>query len=387
MLLVLIYLWLRGMLDAVKVLGHDDIWGAFVSGLVLLVLYLLLMTASGLPVPAGSINVIVLFFGVGMAALAFSSLKITVGLDRALGLGQRRVSRTPALSRYWLVSVVTTILVLLGLGLFIGFMLAPEQVASLLTLAGVVLSTLWRWISLVILAIGYVLFVIAYFIGLLLQPLIKWLMSLLGGPQARQPQQPASPLPLLPSIGNATATLPDAYRWIALAVFLLVVTVIFALVLRRLRASQTEEFDEERESILSMDLLQDQLAKLLQKLFGGLRTGAAFNPFLSLADESDTRRTIRGAYQALLAAATQQGQARPPGKTPHEYQQQLAEQLPEATTVLATLTEQYDHARYAAEPPTPEAADAAQQAWTQVETMLVTQSQQAAASESITSVS
>ena len=384
MLFVLIYLWLRGMLDAVKVLGHDDVWAAFVSGLVLLVLSLLMMTATDIPVPIGAIYVIVLFFGVGMAALAFSSLKITIGLDRALGLGQRRISRTPALSRYWLISVFTTILVLLGLGLLIGFVLAPEQVASLLTLAGVVLSTLLRWIGLVVLAIGYVLFLIAYYIALLLQPLVKWLINLLGGAQERRLQQPASPLTLLPNVANATATIPDVYRWIALAIFLLVVVVIFALVLRRLRAAPTEEFDEERESILSMDLLQDQLARLLQKLFGGLRTGAAVHPFLSLLDESATRRIIRGAYQDLLAAATQLGQARPPGKTPHEYQEQLAGQLPEATALLATLTEQYDHARYAAESPTPEAADVAQQAWTQVQTMLVAQSQQTEESESTT---
>lgn len=375
MLLILVYLWLRGMLDAVKVLGHDDIWGAFVVGVALLVLYLVLMAINHLPIPAVAINLIVLFFAAGMAALAFSSLKITVGLDRALGLGQRRASKTPSLSRYWLASVTTTIVVLLGLGLLLGFVIAPAQIASLLALVRAAFNALWQLISFVLVAVGYLLFVVAYFIGLLLQPLIQWLVSLFGTVQERQPMQPVSPPPMLPSIETTTASVPDVYRWIALGIFTLIVIVIFALVLRRLRAPKTEDFDEERESILSMDLLQDQLAKLLQRLFGNLRTGAAQPPFLSLTDESDTRRTIRSTYQNLLAAATEMGQARPRGQTPREYQQQLAAQLPAATGVLATLTEHYDHARYAAESPDPTDAAAAQQAWAQVQTIIASQSQ------------
>lgn len=370
--LVLIYLWLRGMLDAVKTLGHDDVWGTFISGIALLVLYLLVTTMSDLPIQPGSINLIVLFFGVGMAALAFSSIKITTGLDRALGLGQRRATRSPKLSRYWLFSVLTTVIVLLGLGVGLGFLLAPDQVAVLLGLITWVLGKLWDLIGLVILALGYIFVVIAYGLSFILQPLLRWLLGLFATKQQRQLLQPPSPPPALPSLTTTTATVPDVYRWIALGVFILVVIVIFALVLRRLRAAQNEEFDEERESILSADLLQDQLARLFQKLFGRLRSASAQNPFLSLADEHDTRRMIRNAYQNFLAAAVDLGQARSQSQTPREYQQQVAQELPEAASLLATLTEHYDYARYAIEPPTPEAAIAAQQAWTQTQQIIET---------------
>jgi hypothetical protein len=144
-----------------------------------------------------------------------------------------------------------------------------------------------------------------------------------------------------------------------------------------LRAAQSEELDEERESILSAGLLQDQLAKLFQKLFGRLRSAAAQNPFLSLADEHDTRRVIRNAYQNFLAAATDLGQARNRSQTPREYQQQLAEELPEAASLLATLTEHYDYARYGVEPPAPEVATAAQQAWAQTQQIIETKRQTA----------
>ncbi|MFN8490526.1 MAG: DUF4129 domain-containing protein [Caldilineaceae bacterium] len=370
MALTLIYLWLRGMLDAVKTLGHDDVWGTFVIGIALLVLYLVVMTMIDLPIPAGSINLIVLFFGVGMAALAFSSIKITTGLDRALGLGQRRATRSPKLSRYWLISVLTTVVVLLGLGVGLGLILAPDQVAVLLGLVTWVIGKLWNLIALVILVFGYVFVVIAYVLSFILQPLFRWLLGLFATKQQRQLLQPPSPPPDLPSMTTTTATVPDVYRWIALGVFVLVVIVIFALVLRRLRAAQSEEFDEERESILSADLLQDQLAKLFQKLFGRLRNAAAPNPFLSLADEHDTRRVIRNAYQNFLAAATDLGQARNRSQTPREYQQQLTQELPEAASLLATLTEHYDYARYAVEPPAPEMATAAQQAWDQTQQII-----------------
>src|SRR5439155_9459765 len=117
-----------------------------------------------------------------------------------------------------------------------------------------------------------------------LQPLIRWLISLFGKVEQRQLLQPRSPMPMPQSLSDTTAPIPDVYRWIALAIFSLIVLIIFALVLRRLWAAQTDEIDEERESILSADLLQDQLNRLWQKLFGGSR-GAALNPFLSLAGE------------------------------------------------------------------------------------------------------
>ncbi len=375
MLLALIYLWLRGLLDAMKVLGHDDIWGTFVAGIIMLVLYLVTMATNNFPVAAASLNLILLFFAVGLAALALSGLKITVGLDRALGLGQRRTSKTPALNRYWLLSVAVTVIVLLGLGLFVSLLIAPEQVATLLHLVTVVLSTIWGWISAILVAISYVLFVIGYFVAWLLQPLIRWLMSLLAGNEKRQPIQVMSPLPPPQPLSTVAAVIPDAYRWIALGIFVLIILMIFALVLRRLWAAQTEETDEERESILSVDLLQDQLNRLWKKLFGGLRTVAALSPFLSLAGESDTRRAIRTAYQNLLAAATELGQARPPEQTPREYQQQLADHLPETAAILTTLTERYNYARYAEEPPAAEAVAEVEQAWEKVQSAIAAQNQ------------
>jgi hypothetical protein len=367
MLLALIYLWLRGMLDAAQPMSHDDIWGAVIAGVVALVGYLLVATLLEVALPANLGGLVLLFFAVGMMALALSSLKITVGLDYALGYGQRRSAKTPQTTRYWLISVLAVVGGLLGLGLVITLVVAPDQVARLLAVVNQALGFVWQLVGLVLTAIAYVLFVIIYFLIMLLRPLLERLLALLQG--AEPPQQEGIPEPTPPPDMNdlAVAAMPDAYRWLALAIFLVAVVVIFALVLRKMRAGTSEALDETRESILSTDLLQDQLAKLWQKWFGGL---GRWPRFLSLEGEAETRRIIRGAYQGLLAAATARGQSHRREQTPTEYQNELVTNLAESDEALAAMTRRYNQARYGPEPPSPGEASEAEQAWQAVQANL-----------------
>lgn len=364
MLLALIYLWLRGMLDAAQPMSHDDLWGAVVAGVVALVGYLLLATLLEVTLPANLGGLVILFFAASMMALALSSLKITVGLDYALGYGQRRATKTPQTTRYWLVSVLAVVGGLLGLGLGITLLVAPEQVARFLAAINQALGFVWRLIGLVLTGIAYVLFMIVYFLILLLQPLLERLLGLLQGMELLQQQEVAEPTPPPELNDLANAPIPDVYRWIALAIFFVAVLVIFALVLRKLRAGAAEALDETRESILSADLLQDQLAKLWQKWFGRL---GRWPRFLSLEGEAETRRTVRSAYQGLLAAATALGQSHRREQTPTEYQHELVTKLTESDEALAAMTERYNHARYAPEPPSASDASKAERAWHQVQ--------------------
>jgi hypothetical protein len=173
----------------------------------------------------------------------------------------------------------------------------------------------------------------------------------------------------------ASEAIPDVYRWLALAIFILAILVIFALVLRRLNASTEEQVDEVRESILTTDLLQDQLAKLWQKWFGGL--AARLPPYLSLDGEADTRQRIRRAYQNLLAAATALGRPRGRGQTPAEYGSALGQGLVEDASALHTMTVRYNHARYAPEPPSTAAAGEAAYAWESIHQQLIAREQSA----------
>jgi hypothetical protein len=367
MALALIYLWLRGMLDAAQPMSHDDIWGAVIAGVVALVGYLFAATLLEAALPANLGALVILFFAASMMALALSSLKITVGLDYALGYGQRRNSRAPQTTRYWLISVLAVVGALLGLGLVITLMVAPEQVARFLAAVNQALGFFWQLVGLVLTAIAYVLFVIVYFLIVLLRPLLERLLALIQGMEP--PQQEGVPEPTPPPDMNdlAIAAMPDAYRWLALAIFLVAVLVIFALVLRRMQAGASETIDETRESILSTDLLQDQLAKLWQKWFGGL---GRWPRFLSLEGEAETRRIVRGAYQGLLAAATARGQSHRREQTPTEYQHELVANLAESDEALTAMTRRYNQARYGPEPPSTGEASEAEQAWRQVQARL-----------------
>lgn len=366
---LLVALWLKGLGDAVRTMTHDDVWGVLQTGIVALVLYLAILSRRPVGLPPILFQQVLLLFTAGMVALAFSSLKITMGLDRALGMGQRRAAATPMLSRYWLMSVTVTVVILLGVGLGIGALVAPEQLARLLAMIQAIASAIGRVIGWVILMVGYLLFMIVYYIVLLLEPLIRRLFQAIQeSPLMELAQLPEQQLELEQVLADPTV-IPDTYRWIALALFVATLLLIFALAVRRLRTTPAVLVDEVRESILTTDLLQEQLASLWNRWFGR-RPGQA-DTFLSLTGEEESRRRIRTAYQQLLALTATLGQSRQPGVTPTEYQAALQVPTAEAAQQLAALTTAYHQARYAADTPTAAQAATAQAAWERVQTDLV----------------
>ncbi|MCC9076315.1 DUF4129 domain-containing protein [Litorilinea aerophila] len=361
------YLWLRGTQDASRPIAHDDVWGTVVAGAALIVLYLLLTAGTALGTLVDMTRVVMTFFAVAMAMLALTSLKITVGLARALGNRRGSAARMPSLNRYWLISVGTVIALLLGLGLLLGWIIAPEQIAQVMAWGSTVLGYIGRAVGSVLLAIGYVIFVVLYHIFRLLSPLISRLLNLLGeselGDTLEEMVTP-TPEPLMAE----PAPIPDAYRWTGLFVAVALLLLAFALALRRMRAVASEEPDEVRESILSSDLLQEQLAGLLRNWLGRLRTGArAISPFLALDGEAETRRVIRQIYQQFLQRRRAEGLPRRPPQTPAEYQATLDASLGDANRPAAVITRHYIHARYAQDPPAGDAVAEVQAAWADLE--------------------
>jgi len=367
-IVLLVALWLKGLGDAVRPMTHDDVWGVLLTGIIALVLYLALFSRRAGGLPPILFQQVLLLFTAGMVALAFSSLKITMGLDRALGMGQRRVAATPMLSRYWLISVTATVVILLGIGLGIGALVAPEQMARLLAVIQMIGSAIGRVIGWILLVVGYLLFLIAYYIALLLAPILQRLFQAIQeSPLMELAQLPEQQLDLEQVLADPTV-IPDTYRWLALALFVGALLLIFALAVRRLRTAPAVLVDEVRESILTTDLLQEQLADLWHRWFG--RRPKPADHFLSLTGEEESRRRIRTAYQQLLALTATLGQSRQPGATPTEYQATLQLPTAEATQQLAALTTAYQQARYAADAPTAAQATTAQAAWEQVQTDL-----------------
>jgi len=370
--ILLMTLWFNGIGDAIRGLTHDDIWNTLLRSVGGLVTFVIIMAFAKRPLPDELFYLTVLLFGAGMLALAFSSLKITVGLDRALGMGQRRISAAPKVNRYWLGSVLVTVGGLLAVGLLVTIMLAPEQMQRLLNVARLIIGWIGDLVSAVLLALSYVAFFIVYLLARLLGPLFERMMDGVEDSPVVEMLPPQEQMEQMQEIAQGNATLPDTYRWIGLAIAAILIVIAFALALRRLQTEKSLEEDETRESILTADLLQDQLGGLWNRLFGRKRT--AHDPFLSLDGESEARRRIRAIYQQLLAGAATGGITRTPAQTPNEYAAQLQQAWQEDEAAVAAVTAAYHQARYSADEPNATQEEAVLSAWETLSTTLSHQS-------------
>jgi hypothetical protein len=371
-LLAAAYLWLRGMQDGRKrPLVREDVWKACTAGVIALVALLLASTADRRHLPDGMGNLVMLFFATGLAALALTSLAM------ASRSGGRVFEARLRLDRYWLGSVASVIVGILGLGLLLGALIAPETVAQVLS---GMLRVLQQILIYLIILISLLLYPIMYLLSIVLTPLLRRLFELLSrvllplsdlsrlfGPERQPEGRPA----------GIIDRLPEGLRWVALAVLLFVIGLAFARAVRRLLAGNREEegVEEVRELILSRDLLRRQLATLWRSWLNwlGRRSKPAFSPFLSLEGEPLTRRAVRAVYQALLAAARERDLPRPRHETPIEYRRQLEAELPTGGDALGIITQEYVQARYDAAPPSVEQAKRALQAWEKLRTELTSQ--------------
>ena len=161
---------------------------------------------------------------------------------------------------------------------------------------------------------------------------------------------PQEPFPEPPE--RAVEAVPEPYRWVALLVILAGVFIIFMLALRLMRSRSPTEIDEVRESVLTANLLQAQLAELWGRLRARFGPGAEEpDPYLSLSGEVDTRRLIRSIYQRLLSLAQTRAPARLRSETPYRYGGRLVEQPDFDDRDVGTITAAYNEARYGDEPP------------------------------------
>jgi hypothetical protein len=144
------------------------------------------------------------------------------------------------------------------------------------------------------------------------------------------------------------------------------IIVAFILAVRRLRARRIDDdVEETRDTILSLDLLKEQLANLFSRKN---QHAAAPEPFIPIIGD-DARSQIRRTYQSLLAWAAERGVPRPPGLTPSEYSMLISRELSIADTHAETITSAYLEARYSPAPILPARADEVVRAWTQIESV------------------
>lgn len=356
---VIIYLWLRGIIDGSRLLERKDLVSAFALGSISLVLWLLATGLDNREVPKETGVLVLLFFATAMVGLAFSSLET----GYATIIGQERLQL--GLNRYWLTSVFTIIATLLGVGLLLGALIVPETIAQLLGWSWSVISQMLIFFIIVLTLILYPLF---YLLTVILQPLFERIFSgyKLSSPGTPEPLSEGSS-DLFTEIGKTVGNLPEELGWVGLLFFILGVGLLFMLALQALLAAQRRAgVEEKRDFIFSKELLSKQLSRFWPQ---GLNRSSDHS-FLALSGEADSRQVIRKLYQELLAATRERDLARLRHQTPTEYEHRLGSALPGSQEALETVTASYVQARYGSKVPTQEQVVQARQASAQFQTSL-----------------
>lgn len=350
------YLWLWGIVEGSREIEHKQVMGMFMGGSVGLVLFGLLLWGAGTAVPLFVGRLIFLFFGLSMVALALASIKT----ERVVVRGQQGGQQL-RLSRYWISAALTVIGGLLLLALLLTALIAPETLREMFDWLG---NGATELLILLIKGISLVLYPIVWLVSRLLAPLVQAIRARELGASAPGTNELAQ-LESLQQASESVAGLPPEWRWVILAVMLLLLGVLFAVTLRWLLREEGEVVvEEERAFVFSRALLQAQLAGWLPGWLGGVGEKRPFSPYLSLDHEPDLRRAVRQIYQQLLAWAVARGNGRLPRQTPSQFAQTLSMLPAEAAT---TITTAYNDTRYSAASPTPDQVEAVRRGWDEIE--------------------
>lgn len=294
---------------------------------------------------------VLVYFLLGLGGLALASAEF------ARRVGQVATGTRLAINRFWLTSVLGSIALVVITGLILSVVLNPALLGQLL---GIIPS--------IVLLIGIVVMQpISAFVGWLLSlPWVQQLLALiLGGfyEQRPLPEVPLPPTPDLPTGELPPPVLPvGGYLPETLLGILVIIALLVGLwlILRRFTRTTPTVAEEQRDSIASRELIAQQLRDFFADLLN--RRGAPA-PYLPVdARSTDPRLIIRRAYQHLLTWASDHGHPRQPYFTPERFSQHLAGHYPNHQLAFRTLTAAYLKARYSPIAPTPDEAEAARRA-------------------------
>jgi hypothetical protein len=268
------------------------------------------------------------------------------------------------IDRYWVMTALSVVCVVLGVGLLIVQLIAPGTVVSIFGRLRPIWTALMRILLLLIYVVSYLFF------GLF-EPVFAGIRD---RTQQTDPRPFVSPLnpESLEELASEPLQIPPVFAKIAqTAVILGLVALavwIFVIAVQKLkRKTFTEgEVIETRETILSLDLVRSQV----QGMLNNLRRPRQLPTFVEIEAQEDSRRVIRELYQKLLAQGLVLQLPRSRGQTPNAYQQALFYLCSEEQGALEILTSAYEIARYGREPPTREQMQAAQEAYTRIEAAL-----------------
>ncbi|MCZ7567401.1 MAG: DUF4129 domain-containing protein [Ardenticatenaceae bacterium] len=355
------YAWWRGLRLAGQGVTSSVAHAAFGRGALVWAVVAVGQHLAGGQV-ADLVNGLIVFVGAGLTAMALAAL------DEA-----RRASAQdggPALDRTWAAMVGGVIILVSLIGVALAIWLAPSTLERLLAHLAPLVALL-SWIARAI----------ATLVALLLTPVLYFLIWLVRRLQGNRPLPELPPPPSPPAFPDeqAQTALVQLPSWVTTLLEAVVVVALVLLglwilrqALRRYRAADEAGVIETRQIVLSRELLADQLRSLLAGLRARLAAHATDERFLPLDAGDETRRRVRAAYRAFLAAASARDLTRAPGETPAAFARRLAGQPDAPRSALDDLTAAYEPTRYSSVPLDPNQAAAAETAARTLATWLAT---------------
>jgi hypothetical protein len=341
------FLWYQGIQLGRSALPQENLERAFYGGIVALGLLFAVNQLRPLITTPEALSAALAFFATGLGGLAL------VSVENARRAEQGLTGSWPALNRYWLGTVAGVIGSILLAGLAVASALSPdtfERITGLLVLI----------VDGVTIAIFVLAGSLAYLLAWLLAPVMRYLAEVIRDINFT--------LPPPPNVQQTTQQAQDffarypalnfARRGLVLALIVAGILLVFWWAVRRFSGRVRRDADETRENIATRALLWAQLKNLFRRRAPGAASAPAYLTLTGAND--DPRLIVRRAYQAMLEwAPVLSLPARRAGQTPAAYAETLRQALPEGEAAIETLTGAYVQARYAAEAPSMDVAQAA----------------------------
>lgn len=287
------------------------------------------------------------FFALTLAAIGVARLKLE-GFRTSAPLGPR-----------WLATFVAPILTVVVVAIVGAGIFSRRFLDTVLWM----LAPVFWFLAIVFQAFVLMLAIVAFII---LTPIV-WLI---GTREPRPLNVAATPTvtgdqSLLERTGSEAIRVPDPLRYL---IATLIVIAIFSALTRfvfRRRRRVRDVTAEERESVLEWSDVLGGFGKRLRQLLR--RDARPDDPLASLRGDARWRYTlaIRETYRQLQRQGAERGRARRPAETADEYEPVVVARLPapSAQEAVATITAQYDAARYSGVPATQDEAAAVEHAF------------------------
>lgn len=349
LLLVIFFLWWRGLTLGTREHTFERIGFSFRAGIALLMWNAALSALAGWHVPILGFALTFFFFGL-----------LAVGMGRVYDLELQPESGGRVSTPFWLVSTLGAIAAVLILAVIAAQLLTVGNINAVLR----ALAPLWRILE------AAALFVVQI-LAWLLQPLLGWFVrffrSLMPAEAPQIVPAPEATPEFLPQTPVAPPPYLDLLKYAGVGVFVLGVLALVAFSVRRVRAAAAvSRRDEEREIVRDAFSATPGLRNALR---AGLdRVGA----WLNLVGEFGLGRRFRAAasirwiYANLLRWAAERGHPREESQTPYEFLRTLAPAFPALAPEFQAITEAYVRAHYGELPETDDELQRIRSCWERI---------------------